>query len=439
MTPLALQSGSADPRPPRASSPPQETTASKATAGAQRHLPENAEDAVDFAMIHGSLALGDAPAPIVRGGGEKAPAVAPALGSALSGGAQSVAAESASNNMVPMSEPGGDGRDSRVSLDRDAASGAARTPADGGERRAFVQQPIATTPPPAGAAELAKAAQPAHPPPDGATPDRQTAALRPAERVAQTPVSAALQVDPARLHASAIAQEATSRRAESALDRRNAPADAPQAGAQIAVPASRVMSTAQPVPSADAQAAQAARAVAVHGDAGFADAARAHDTLLGAHAAATERSGAAPVHAALAERPQAAAAFAQIAPTLRKGADGVTELRLDPPELGRVRVTIRTDETGMIAVVQADRPETLELMRRHAELLMRDLAAAGQTKVDLSFAGFGGDGSARNKNDPSAFGATAGSAGDAAGRAPTLDVAASLRAARAGGGLDIRV
>ncbi|RMH50425.1 MAG: flagellar hook-length control protein FliK [Alphaproteobacteria bacterium] len=80
----------------------------------------------------------------------------------------------------------------------------------------------------------------------------------------------------------------------------------------------------------------------------------------------------------------------QLAAAISTDRDGQVEIRLDPPELGRVRVTLSGAEGHLSALITADRPETLDLMRRHAELLLRDLAAAGFRGADLAFAG--GDG-----------------------------------------------
>jgi hypothetical protein len=71
---------------------------------------------------------------------------------------------------------------------------------------------------------------------------------------------------------------------------------------------------------------------------------------------------------------------------LVSGPSGGVELRLDPPELGVVTIDIATEDGVVRAVLSAERPETLDLMRRHAEALQRDLMAAGFGRADLSFA-----------------------------------------------------
>ena len=61
------------------------------------------------------------------------------------------------------------------------------------------------------------------------------------------------------------------------------------------------------------------------------------------------------------------------------------ELRLDPPELGRVQIDIRFDDGAAAASISAERPETLELLRRHADALQRELTSAGFTGANVAF------------------------------------------------------
>ncbi|MBV2359323.1 flagellar hook-length control protein FliK [Thalassococcus sp. CAU 1522] len=65
--------------------------------------------------------------------------------------------------------------------------------------------------------------------------------------------------------------------------------------------------------------------------------------------------------------------------------DSVVELRLDPEELGHVRMQITAGETGLQMAIAADRPETLDLLRRHIDQLARALAAAGYGEASFEF------------------------------------------------------
>ncbi|MEX0969303.1 MAG: flagellar hook-length control protein FliK [Paracoccaceae bacterium] len=76
---------------------------------------------------------------------------------------------------------------------------------------------------------------------------------------------------------------------------------------------------------------------------------------------------------------------AQLAITVRSSESSSMELRLDPPELGRVLIQMTTQEGELRAIVTTERAETAELMRRHADILGRELARAGLAGADLSF------------------------------------------------------
>jgi hypothetical protein len=103
------------------------------------------------------------------------------------------------------------------------------------------------------------------------------------------------------------------------------------------------------------------------------------------------------------------------------------EIRLDPPELGRVQIQLNPGDGGLQAVVLAERPETQDLLRRHAETLARDLNAAGYTNVSLDFAA-GGEAAPR-RDEP-----------ESGGPAPTAAVEIAVAPARApADGLDIRL
>lgn len=75
----------------------------------------------------------------------------------------------------------------------------------------------------------------------------------------------------------------------------------------------------------------------------------------------------------------------QIQQQLTNSSQQVIELRLDPPELGRVVIHINTSDQTVAAQVTAERPETVELMRRHSEVLAQTLEKAGFSQSNLSF------------------------------------------------------
>jgi hypothetical protein len=79
-------------------------------------------------------------------------------------------------------------------------------------------------------------------------------------------------------------------------------------------------------------------------------------------------------------------------------ADGSTEIALAPEELGKVRLQFQTDALNperLVVVLTFDRPETMDLFRRHAADLTETLRAAGYGEARLDFGqsgqGQGGD------------------------------------------------
>lgn len=118
----------------------------------------------------------------------------------------------------------------------------------------------------------------------------------------------------------------------------------------------------------------------------------------GAHAATSGRadtpltvpshSGPPPLSAPPGGERAAAQISAQIGLAARTGTGGGdrVEIRLDPPELGRVHLSFTVERDGIAALVSADRPEVVDLMRRHGDILQRDLTAAGYRNVTLDFA-----------------------------------------------------
>ncbi len=84
-------------------------------------------------------------------------------------------------------------------------------------------------------------------------------------------------------------------------------------------------------------------------------------------------------------RPQMIAVqLADVAKVLR---DGQVEVTLYPEELGRVRLTMTPSEAGMTVGLMAERPETLDLMRKYIDLLADELAKQGFENISFDFAG----------------------------------------------------
>lgn len=81
----------------------------------------------------------------------------------------------------------------------------------------------------------------------------------------------------------------------------------------------------------------------------------------------------------------AASIGANLQANMPKVTGETTEILLDPEELGRVRMTLSGAENGGIVMLQVERPETLELMRRNIEQMRAELVEAGWENVEFSF------------------------------------------------------
>ncbi|MBP7003066.1 flagellar hook-length control protein FliK [Amaricoccus sp.] len=221
------------------------------------------------------------------------------------------------------------------------------------------------------------------------------------------------------------------------------PAAAPQGALRDAAAAEAEVEPApEAEPAAEAKDARpAATAAAAPAAAGAAEARSAVASLLLVDAPRADAPGwrlaAAAASAGRHAAPHAAASPRDVAGQITLGVaqarEGQVEIRLDPPELGRVQIRLHATETGGLqAVVLADRPETQDFLRRHAETLVRDLTEAGYAEVSLEFAA-GGDAPERDR-PPEAAVALAYGQEPAAG-AP----AAPARSAATAAGLDIRL
>ncbi len=102
----------------------------------------------------------------------------------------------------------------------------------------------------------------------------------------------------------------------------------------------------------------------------------------------------------IAQTPQAQAEVArhvggQLAVAVTQNRAGVTEVALNPQELGKVRMTMTAQDNAMILSIVAERPETQDLMRRHIDHLNQEFRNLGYQDVKFSF----GDGTAAHQQD----------------------------------------
>jgi hypothetical protein len=75
----------------------------------------------------------------------------------------------------------------------------------------------------------------------------------------------------------------------------------------------------------------------------------------------------------------------QIATAVTQMPDQPVEIALSPEELGKVRLILHASEHSMIVTVQAERPETLDLMRRNINMLAADMRDLGYSELSFSF------------------------------------------------------
>lgn len=101
-------------------------------------------------------------------------------------------------------------------------------------------------------------------------------------------------------------------------------------------------------------------------------------------------------------RENAAAVLRQMNDMLPRLSEGSIDIRLSPEELGKVRMQLVPSDQGMTVHIQADRPETLDLLRRHVDQLAKDLSDAGFESTGFTFAG--GQSQDDSDGEPSGFG-----------------------------------
>lgn len=122
----------------------------------------------------------------------------------------------------------------------------------------------------------------------------------------------------------------------------------------------------------------------------------------------------------------------QIAEAFQSAAQRSVDITLSPEELGRVRLALSSTEAGIVMHVTAERPETLELMRRHIAELGQEFQDIGYADISFSFAGEDAQQGDTSETDPAPI---VESAPDAP-IADTIEIALSTAAPT---GVDIRL
>lgn len=83
-----------------------------------------------------------------------------------------------------------------------------------------------------------------------------------------------------------------------------------------------------------------------------------------------------------------------------KPGSGPVEVVLNPQELGHLRFKIHHNGEQVNIVLTVERPDTLDLIRRHGDQLLTDLRQMGISDATLSFGQWGQGDSSENRQDP---------------------------------------
>lgn len=122
---------------------------------------------------------------------------------------------------------------------------------------------------------------------------------------------------------------------------------------------------------------------------------------------------------------------------IRSGPEsGETELVLSPDELGQVRFSFRNVDGQLNIMISAERPETMALLRRNADLLGAELAQSGMGGAALDF---GGGGQAGERNTPTPRAAASGLKQTEVIQPELEQGAGTIRNASSGGRINLRL
>lgn len=123
----------------------------------------------------------------------------------------------------------------------------------------------------------------------------------------------------------------------------------------------------------------------------------------------------------------------QLVEAIRQGRDGTIEVSLVPEELGRLKLSLLGNEMSLHVVVQADRSDTQELIRRHIGHLQQEFLALGYRDVSFAFGQQGGQDHGQDFAETSAPPSAPGDTG------PETPVATRASRTPATGQLDLRL
>ncbi|WP_238366340.1 flagellar hook-length control protein FliK [Mesobacterium pallidum] len=131
----------------------------------------------------------------------------------------------------------------------------------------------------------------------------------------------------------------------------------------------------------------------------------------------------------------------QMAEALAKPGERPVEISLSPAELGKVRLNMHTTEHSVMVTITAERPETLELMRRHIDQLAQEFKQLGYSDITFSFRGGQSD-NAGTGGDPGSDGSSHRTGSETANAPPATEPSTALPGPSdrtAADGLDLRL
>jgi flagellar hook-length control protein FliK len=131
------------------------------------------------------------------------------------------------------------------------------------------------------------------------------------------------------------------------------------------------------------------------------------------------------------DRPETPRAIAvQVAEAFKTSDGDSISIRLDPEELGAVRMKLNHNDTQIIVSISAERPETLDLMRRHVDQLAQEMRGLGYASLRFDF---------QQQNQRNGQPSQASMARQSEPEAPSVSPFCGPRQGAAAGGLDIRL
>lgn len=114
------------------------------------------------------------------------------------------------------------------------------------------------------------------------------------------------------------------------------------------------------------------------------------DIILGASSleADVKTQSGAPLQSPLQPRPALPqTVLNQLAAVVSNTPNRPVEVLLNPEELGRVRMVMSANDTQIVVSIQAEKPETSDLMRRHLDQLSAEFQELGYTDISFAFSG----------------------------------------------------